>query len=372
MLAALQKRISSDSYSIGQIQNQLSTDQSAQSTLTGDQTALKSDEQKIAQDNNSIASAKTARASSAMKDQQSLQTARQQVASAQLSLTSTKAGLAVKQAPPTPAALAGARASVVQAQITLANARKTLAETTLRAPIAGTVAAVNGSVGTQVSGGGSSGSSAASSSSSTGTGSSTGSAASTSSSGFVTLTGLTGMQLVADFAETDAAKLRPGQAATVTVDALPSEKLAAHVLSVAGTSTTSSSVVTYAVTFALDRSESGLKPGMTANVDVVIGEADNVLHVPTAAVRGSGSNATVTVKRKDGTQTSVPVVAGLQGDSATAILSGLKANQTVVLPSVSAASSGGLGTGAGGSTTSTNTGPPRGGGGAFFGGGFGG
>ncbi len=34
---------------------------------------------------------------------------------------------------------------------------------------------------------------------------------------------------------------------------------------------------------------------MTANVDVIVGEADNVLHVPTAAVTGSGSNATVTV-----------------------------------------------------------------------------
>ena len=77
---------------------------------------------------------------------------------------------------------------------------------------------------------------------------------------------------------------------------------------------------------------------MTANVDVIVGEADNVLHVPTAAVTGSGSNASVTVLR-NGQQMRVPVVAGLAGDSSTAILSGLKANEAVVLPSVSFSSS---------------------------------
>jgi len=178
------------------------------------------------------------------------------------------------------------------------------------------------------------------------------------------------MQVVASFAETDAIKIQPGQAATVTVDALPNEELAAHVLSIAAAATSSSSVVTYGVTFALDRSEPKLKPGMTANVDVVVGEVDNVLHVPTAAVRGSGSNATVTVLQ-NGKQTSVPVVAGLQGDSSTAILSGLKANQTVVLPSVSisTASTGGATT-SGTSTTGVPGGGPGGGFGGF--GGFGG
>ena len=66
------------------------------------------------------------------------------------------------------------------------------------------------------------------------------------------------------------------------------------------------------------------------------------------------------------------LVAGLQGDSSTAILSGLKASQTVVLPSVSLS---GL-TGSGGTSTTSSTGGARarfgGGGAAFFGGGLGG
>ena len=182
----------------------------------------------------------------------------------------------------------------------------------------------------------------------------------------MTLTGLQGMQVLAPFAETDVVNIQPGQAATVTVDALPNKQLAAHLLSVSDVASSSSSVVTYSAIFAFDRSEPNLKPGMTANVDVVTGEADNVLHVPTAAVRGSGANATVTVLQ-NGKQTSVPVVVGLQGDSSTAILSGLKVNETVVLPSVSISASSTSGTS--GTTTTGFTG--RGGGGGGFGG-FGG
>ena len=98
----------------------------------------------------------------------------------------------MKQAPPTPSALAGAQASVLQAQISLANAQKAYAETTLRAPVAGVVAAVNGTVGTQATGGGSSSSNSSAASSSSGS-----RLVSSSSSGFVTLTGLQGMQVLA-------------------------------------------------------------------------------------------------------------------------------------------------------------------------------
>jgi HlyD family secretion protein len=359
-LNALAKILQTDGFTITQDQNQLSTDQTAQSALTSDTATIKADEQKLAQDHTSVASAKTNATSTRFKDAQSLQSAKQQIASAQLGLKSTLASIAMKQAPPTPSALAGAQASVLQAQISLANAQKAYTQTTLRAPVAGVIAAVNGTVGTEASGGGSSSSS--SSASSSGNGAST---SSSSSSGFVTLTGLQGMQVLAPFAETDVVNIHTGQAATVTVDALPNKQLAAHLLSVSDVASSSSSVVTYNGIFALDRSEADLKPGMTANVDVVTGEADNVLHVPTAAVRGSGANATVTVLQ-NGKQTSVPVVVGLQGDSSTAILSGLKANEVVVLPSVSITAT----SGTTGSTTTTGfTG--RGGGGAGFGG-FGG
>jgi HlyD family secretion protein len=321
-LNSLSKTLNADSYAIGQDNDKLSSDQSALTALQSDAAKIRSDEAKIASDRQSLTNAKLSVAATAARDAQS-------VAADRLSVTSAVAGVAVKQAPPTAAALASARANVVNAQVTVATAQKALADTVLRAPIAGTVATVNGTVGAAQAGGGNSAVSSSSSSSS----------ASSGSSGLVTLIGISGMQLVAGFAETDTAKLRVGQAATITVDALPTTELAAHVVAIDGTSTSSNGVVTYDVTFALDRTEPGLKPGMTANVDVVVGEADNVIHVPTAAVTGSGSNASVTVLKKS-KQVRVPVVAGLQGDSSTAILSGLSEGQAVVLPSVAASSSG--------------------------------
>ena len=346
-----------DSYAVSQGQTALSDAQGYLSALQADEKTIRSDEQTILNDNQSIvaaeealATAKRTAATTATKDAES-------VAAAQLSLKTTVNSIAQKQAPPTAAALASAKGSLVQAKASLENARLALADTTLRAPIAGVVSAVSGAVGTQTSGGGSSVVSASSSGSS-GSGSSSG--------GFVTLTQVTGMQVLASFSETDAGKLRVGQPANVTVDAVLDKQLAAHVLAIASNATSSSNVVTYDVTFALDRTDSRLKPGMTANISVVTGEADNVVHVPTAAVRGNGRNSTVTVLR-NGVQQSVPVVVGLQGDSSTAILSGLKAGDTVVLPSASVS----LGTGTS-NTPTTGGGRARFGGGGVFGGGLGG
>src|SRR5207253_8222914 len=163
---------------------------------------------------------------------------------------------------------------------------------------------------------------------------------------------LSNMQVTGSFSETDTAKLRVGQPATVTVAALPNQELAAHVIAIDTNATVSSSVVTYNVTFALDNRLDALKPGMSATVSVVVSEMDNVVHVPTSAVTGRGSNASVTVVRA-GKQVRVPVVAEITGDSSTAILSGLKAGDTVVLPSATIATSttstsGAAGAGAGG------------------------
>jgi multidrug efflux pump subunit AcrA (membrane-fusion protein) len=375
-LNGLQVTLTQDGYAVSDAQSALSTDQGYQSALEADEKAIRADELKILQDRQSIASAQRNVQATTQKNSQSLVSARQQivqakqqvtqarqqVSSAKLGLRATIASTAVKQSSATPAEIAAGKASVLQAQIALANARTALRKTTLRAPIAGVVASVDGSVGTQTSGGGNTVLvSSSSSSSGSGSGSSSG------SSSFVTLTQTSGMQVLASFSETDASKLRVGQPATVTVDALPNTQLAAHVLAIASSATTSSSVVTYDVTFALDGTNSQLKPGMTANVDVIVGEADNVVHVPTAAVRGSGRNATVTVVR-NGVEQSVPVVVGLQGDSSTAILSGLEAGDTIVLPTVSISSTSGT-SGTGSTSTSGST---RGGrGGAFFGGGFG-
>ena len=192
-LNALAKILQSDGFATTTDQSQLSTDQAAQSALTSDAAAIKSDEQKIAQDHTSIASGVTNRTATELKDKQSLQSAKQQVASAQLGLKSTLASIAMKQAPPTPSALAGAQASVLQAQIPLANAKKTYAETTLRAPVAGVVAAVNGTASARRQ----PAAEARATPRLRAPRARLSSSSSSSSSGFVILTGLQGMQVLA-------------------------------------------------------------------------------------------------------------------------------------------------------------------------------
>ena len=323
-LTGYQKTLAADSAAVSAAQSKLSDDQStlntAESAVKSDTATVKSDQKTITSDQNQVANARNSSASGVVSDRQSLHGAGQQVASAVLGKKSTAAANAVKQTPPQAGTVASAEAAVEQAQVNLATAQQTLADTTLRAPVGGTVAAVTGTVGQQLAGGSG--------------------ASSSSSSAFVTLTHLAGMQVVAGFSETDVAKLRIGQPATVTVSALPNTKLAAHVVAIDTTSTVVSNVVTYNVTFALDNRQRQLKPGMTADVSAIIAERDNAVHVPTAAVTGSGANATVTVLRNS-KQVSAPVVAGLKGDDSTEIVSGLRAGQTVVLPTVPLSSASG-------------------------------
>jgi membrane fusion protein, macrolide-specific efflux system len=111
------------------------------------------------------------------------------------------------------------------------------------------------------------------------------------------------------------------------------------VIAIDTTGTTSSGVVQYTVTLALDRTVAGLKPGMSANATVTTAERDNVLNVPNAAVTGAGSNATVKVLTNN-VQRTVNVVAGLKGDSTTEVESGLTAGQQVVTSSGVAAVTG--------------------------------
>jgi multidrug efflux pump subunit AcrA (membrane-fusion protein) len=339
----------------------LATD--TKSTAASAQSAVSQDEDKIGSDQTAVQTAVADVAATKLKNTQSLHSAQNQVAQSRMQQQTNAANNAVKTAPPQPGDLAAAKASVLQAQIALAQARKALRETTLRAPITGVVATIDGSVGDTVSGGSGSGSDSSASSSA----SSSAGASGSSSTSLVTITGNDKLQVVAGFSEGDAASIKVGQPATATISALPGVVLGAKVIAIDSTATTVSNVVTYNVTFALTGTSSKLKPGMTADVEVITAERDNALHVPTSAVTGSGADARVTVVR-NGQQVSTPVVAGLRGDDATEITSGLRAGDTVVLPTLTlpSSSSSTFGTGGGGTRLRAAAG------GGFGGGGFGG
>jgi hypothetical protein len=175
------------------------------------------------------------------------------------------------------------------------------------------------------------------------------------------------MQLVVPLSESEIGNVKVGQTATVTIEALGSRKVAAHVLKVDELATSNSGVVSYDVTFQLDQRESGVKVGMSASAEVVVKQAEGV-NVPTTAI----SRGSVTVVRA-GKHVSQAVSTGLAGDSSTIVLSGLKAGEEIVLPSVTStttsSSSKASGARAGGGLGGLGGGGGLAGGGAFRGGG---
>ncbi|MGO9875510.1 MAG: biotin/lipoyl-binding protein [Acidimicrobiia bacterium] len=298
--------------------------QSAQSSVTQAQSA-------VTQAQAGLTSATQAQSSGEMQDQQSIQKAQDQLTTAQTQYQTTLVGNAVKQSPPLPAQLAQSQASIVSAQAQLQTAQKNLSETTLRAPVAGVVAAVNGLVGQQSgSGGGGSSSSSSSGGSSASSGASSSSASSSSSSAFIELTDVNLLEVKVGFTETDAPNVHVGQAATITLDALPNQTFTGHVIELDTDSTLVSNVVTYYALISFDTTPTGVKPGMTASVNVVLQNVNDAITLPTSAVSTTGTTETVTVKAKDGTVSSKLITIGLRGDNAVQIISGLNVGDQVV------------------------------------------
>jgi multidrug efflux pump subunit AcrA (membrane-fusion protein) len=265
------------------------------------------------------------------------------------------------------------RATVALDEATVATDASDLDGTTLTSPIAGTVSAVNGSVGSSVNAGTSTVTTATQTSSTGATSAGTSGSAAASgsgSSGFITVTDLRQLDVVVGFPEADIGTVAVGQPATITLPALPGTELAGKVAAIATTSTVSSNVVTYDTTVSIVDPPATVRDGMTADVDVIVASKTGVLEVPSAAITTVGTRSTVTVLHGT-TQTPVPVVPGVVGSSTTQIVSGLTAGEKVVLPTVTVAAASGAAT-SGAATAGGGFGGGGFGGGGFGGGGFGG
>ncbi|MEV4550678.1 efflux RND transporter periplasmic adaptor subunit [Nonomuraea wenchangensis] len=215
-------------------------------------------------------------------------------------------------------------AAYVKARNSYREAQRTVAATVLKAPFGGTVTAVNGSVG--ANSGGSGGQSNG--------GQSTTASTSTSGSGFVELADTAKLQLVGTFTESDVGKLKKGQSATVTFDALPGVSATGKVSQIEPVATTSNNVVQYPVTVTFTEVPDAVRLGQTATVEVVTGRAENVVAVPSTAISTSGGQTTVTVLQQ-GRQTRTPVEVGVRGTTLTEIRSGVSEGDQIVPPAVS-------------------------------------
>ena len=96
---------------------------------------------------------------------------------------------------------------------------------------------------------------------------------------------LTNMRVIADIDEADIGGVKEGQRVTFTVDAFPDDHFDGQVTQVRQQATTSSNVVTYEVVISAPNKDLKLMPGLTANVTIYTMEKDNVLAVPSKALR---------------------------------------------------------------------------------------
>lgn len=243
-----------------------------------------------------LANAESARRAGRLQNQQTVDSAQTALDSALAAQASGSAG--------TSALKEGVRSAKVGVEV----AQQALDRTSLTSPISGTVSDVAIAVGE--------------------------SSAANAASANVTIIPDRVVEVVADFAETDAAGIQIGDLATVTFEALPGVTSQARVIAISTTAETSATgLVTYPVRIALDEVPDGVRAGMTAEVAVVIDEVTGVLVLPQGAITSDGDRSTVELLGPNNERTVVDVVTGVQGDVVTEVSSGVAEGEVVVIPS---------------------------------------
>jgi HlyD family secretion protein len=154
-----------------------------------------------------------------------------------------------------------AEAQVKQAEAALNAAELDLKYTVIRSPVDGIVVARNVEVGQTVA------------------------ASFATPNLFLIALDLTKMQVDTNVSESDIGGITEGKEAVFTVDAYPGVRFSGTIRQVRLAPINVQNVVTYNVVVAVDNQDLRLKPGMTANVSIMVAQKDQVLKVPNAALR---------------------------------------------------------------------------------------
>ncbi len=326
----LQTSLSSVSTSIASAQTAVSTAQAALSTsntaqdndlakaradLAGEQGALASDAQlattitsKLAQMTTNLATITDAVGGSYVAAQQAVTGAQERgtsaVQSAQSLYDAAVTSLSRTTAPARSFDIAAAYAGVLVQQAALDKATSDLANATLTAPTAGSIAQVSAHVGEQL----------------------------TASVPFIVLSDTSNVTFHGTVGEADVAKLKLDQPATVTVDALAgSTPLAGKITSIDPVAAVQQGIPVYGLDVRVTAADATLQTGMTGTASVAIATKQGVLNVPNAAIHAAPGRHFVKVLQ-DGQPRETDVRLGLAGLTTTEVTDGLAEGQLVVLP----------------------------------------
>lgn len=297
------------------------------SSLLSVKTGIESDKVAIEEAKRSV-SEKTENLAKLKKgvEENDIQTVQEKISEKQESLAKLKAGT-------DPLDIQSQEFSVKQKENALADAKDKLADYSVRAPFNGTVAKILVKKGDSIS------------------------------SGAVVATLIT-TQRVAEISlnEVDVARVKVGQKATLTFDAVPDLNITGQVAEIDAIGTVSQGVVSYNVKITFDTQDERVKPSMSVSADIIIEAKVDVLIVPNSAVKSQGNSRFVEVPadrpsllpagRQDSEATSnslpqdvltaasgvvlsvpprrQPVEIGIENDESTEIVSGLKEKDIVV------------------------------------------
>jgi HlyD family secretion protein len=235
-----------------------------------------------------------------------VETKESQLATARAALAKAEEDLAEMKAGPDLQDVELKQIQVDKAQITLDEAKEQLEEAAIVAPFDGTVANVGVSVGDKV----------------------------TASTSVVLLVDTGEVEIDAAVDEIDVAKVKAGQMVGATLDAIPNAMLRGKVIAVSPIAQMQAGVVTYKVSIEVQNARGvELREGMTTSVDIVVERKDNVLLVPSRAIRRNVPDRVVDVAIGEGGTEERPVEIGSSDAMRTEILSGLEEGEKIVVPS---------------------------------------
>lgn len=138
-------------------------------------------------------------------------------------------------------------------------------------------------------------------------------------------------EVVANLAETNISKIRIGQKVTVRADAYPGKIFEGRVRQIAAQSVVSQNVTSFEVRVTLTDPQRLLRSGMNVTTDFQVGQLENALVVPTAAVVRRENATGVYVPGKDNQPVFTPIETGVTVNKFTEVKSGLTGTEKVLL-----------------------------------------
>jgi HlyD family secretion protein len=204
-----------------------------------------------------------------------------------------------------PSNVQSAQNSLNNVQTALATAQANLDNAVIKATVAGVVTTISAQAGENVS--------------------------SASTTGFIVIANIGSMALHGTIGEADVVKLKLGQVATITVDAVGTTKMTGKVTSLDPVATIASGVPVYGIDVTIDLPNASVKPGMSGTAQVILASSPNTLTVPNLAVKTASGRRYLTVL-KDGQPADTDVTFGIANDTVTEVLTGVQEGDVVVLP----------------------------------------